>query len=62
MWQQKARLDWVKYRDANTKFYHVVVKGKQRRSKILALKKGDDTWCYDQVKIKSKVLSRLVQG
>lgn len=55
MWQQKARADWLKYGDANSKFYHSLVKGKQRRKKINTLKKDDNSWCFDQKELEDMV-------
>ncbi|EOY13172.1 Uncharacterized protein TCM_031702 [Theobroma cacao] len=52
MWQQKSKVDWIKFGDSNSKFYHGIVKGRQRRKKIVTLKRDDGSWCYDQEELK----------
>lgn len=37
--QQKAKFEWLKYGDANSKFYHAVIKGRQHKKKNFSLKK-----------------------
>lgn len=47
MRQQKAKIDWLKYEGGNSKFSHLVVKGRQRMEKITALKNDKGSWWYD---------------
>ncbi|EOY16629.1 Uncharacterized protein TCM_035452 [Theobroma cacao] len=56
MWQQKAKFVRVKYGDANTKFYHAMVKGRHRRNKISTLKKDEVSWSYDQAEMEKMAL------
>ncbi|EOY31409.1 Uncharacterized protein TCM_038348 [Theobroma cacao] len=32
MSQQRAKIDWLKYGDTNSKFYHAIIKGKSSRT------------------------------
>lgn len=37
MWAQKARSDWILFRDRNTCFYHTVVRQRRARNRIVQL-------------------------
>lgn len=53
IWAQKAGLNWRKYADWNTRYFHTIAKVKKSRSKILCLKNDDDVWILDQEHLKS---------
>ncbi|XP_021290562.1 uncharacterized protein LOC110421316 [Herrania umbratica] len=57
IWQQKVRLDWLKYGDSNSKFYHALVKSKQRKKKIVALRREDGSWCTDPKELEEMVVN-----
>ncbi|XP_056697424.1 uncharacterized protein [Spinacia oleracea] len=44
IWAQKAGLNWRKYGDYNTKYFHLLAKIKKSRGKILALKNSNGDW------------------
>lgn len=43
IWAQKAGINWRKFSDWNTKYFHTLEKVKKSRSKILCLK--DEMMC-----------------
>lgn len=46
-------MNWRKYADWNTKYFHTIAKVKKSRSKILCLKNNDDIWIHDQEVLKT---------
>ncbi|XP_056690122.1 uncharacterized protein [Spinacia oleracea] len=44
IWAQIAGLNWRKYGDYNTKYFHLLAKIKKSRGKILALKNSNGDW------------------
>ncbi|KAF7831289.1 ribonuclease H [Senna tora] len=57
VWFQKARCQWIKDSDRNTKYYHAKAINRRRRNKILMLKKEDGSWTEDLEEIKDIVVS-----
>ncbi|XP_017972398.1 PREDICTED: uncharacterized protein LOC18611557 [Theobroma cacao] len=57
IWQQKVRLDWLKYGDSNSKFYHALVKSTQRKKKIIAFRRDDGSWCTDPKELEEMVVN-----
>jgi hypothetical protein len=53
---QRARSRWLKEGDANTKFFHACVKGRQRANTIVALEKGGG-WLESPSSIKGEIIS-----
>ncbi|MCI01142.1 LINE-1 reverse transcriptase like, partial [Trifolium medium] len=53
---QRARSRWLKEGDANTRFFHACVKGRQRMNAIVALKKGEG-WIENPSSIKEEIVS-----
>ncbi|KAF7802873.1 ribonuclease H [Senna tora] len=56
VWFQKARCQWIKDGNRNTKYYHTKAINR-RRNKILMLKKENGDWTEDLEEIKGTVLS-----
>ena len=48
IWAQKAGVDWRKYGDYNTRYFHIVAKIKKSRVKILSLKDNHGIWIYEK--------------
>lgn len=46
MLQEKAKIDWIRYGDFNSKFYHTIIKGNGSRKFRKALKNSDYEWCF----------------
>ena len=42
-WSKKARLQWLRKEDKNSKYFHVVVNGKRMANRTNQLKKGDES-------------------
>ncbi|KAK8627946.1 hypothetical protein V6N13_063661 [Hibiscus sabdariffa] len=56
LWFQRARTDWIKDGDRNTKYCHRISKAKQRQNLCLVLKIENGQWCSDQPLIRRKVV------
>ncbi|XP_071924897.1 uncharacterized protein [Coffea arabica] len=42
-WGQKARVQWLKAGDKNTRFFHASVEGRRRRNKVVNIQREDGT-------------------
>ena len=54
-WCQKARINWLKEGDNNTKFFHASVEGRRKRNKISILEKNDGSWCSSKGEIEKEI-------
>ncbi|XP_071918969.1 uncharacterized protein [Coffea arabica] len=54
-WGQKARVQWLKERDRNTKYFHTVVAGRRRRNNISTLQREDGTWCKSEGEVEGEI-------
>ena len=52
-WQQKSAIKWLQAGDANTKYFHVVVKQRKSSDFITRIKERDSQWIHDLDQIKS---------
>lgn len=50
-WGQCARLNWVKYEDKNSKFFHIVTMQRRQRKRITKTKDNDGVWIDDEMLI-----------
>lgn len=55
IWQQKARIDWLKLGDSNTKFFHAYAKMRKSANAIHRLTREDGSICLGQTQIKKEV-------
>lgn len=55
---QKAKVDWIQQGDGNTRFFHNMVKYRERRNQIEMIKVGD-SWVSDVGEIKEEVRRHL---
>lgn len=51
IWFQKSRVNWIKFGDRNTRFFHTTTLIRRRKNPIFSLK-VDGQWCYDQDTLK----------
>lgn len=56
IWQQKARIDWLKLGDSNTKFFHAYARMRRNTNAIHRLIRGDGSVCLGQAQIKQEIL------
>ncbi|XP_027150159.1 uncharacterized protein LOC113750373 [Coffea eugenioides] len=54
-WHQKARINWIKEGDKNTKFFHAHVKGRRRRNRMLNLQREDGSWTENEQELGKEV-------
>ncbi|KAH1107417.1 hypothetical protein J1N35_011185 [Gossypium stocksii] len=47
LWKQKARCDWFKLRDRNTKFFHTRTLRRKKHNRITTTRNSDGDWIYD---------------
>ncbi|GAV92663.1 hypothetical protein CFOL_v3_36041 [Cephalotus follicularis] len=63
--KQKARVNWLKLGDSNSKFFHKVVKVRQARNSIVKIQKPDGEWTHSQLEVGEesvKFFSNLFQS
>ena len=46
-WKEKSRINWLRWGDQNTRFFHAKTKERNRRNKIWRLKSSNGDWCTD---------------
>lgn len=61
MWMQRSRVDWLRFGDCNTKFFHTTTLVKRRCNKILMLKDSEGAWIEDAVRLKKKAVDYYSQ-
>lgn len=44
IWHQRSRVQWIKYGDKNTNFFHGTTTQRKRRNFIKGLKDNDEVW------------------
>ncbi|KAF7839228.1 ribonuclease H [Senna tora] len=57
LWFQKARCQWIRDGDRNTRYYHTKTISHRRRNKILMLKNNSGDWIEDLEEIKRTIVS-----
>lgn len=57
IWAQKAGLNWRKFGDYNTKYFHILAQVRKSRGKILTLKDNEGTWITDLDSLKDLAVS-----
>ncbi|KAL4379926.1 hypothetical protein GQ457_02G020200 [Hibiscus cannabinus] len=50
-WHQRARVNWIKYGDRNTKFFHATTIQRYRQNAIVKIKDEADNWVEEEQKI-----------
>lgn len=60
IWAQKAGLNWRKYGDYNTRYFHVLATVRKTRGKILTLKNEVGNWITDSNELKNMAVTFLL--
>ncbi|PPR86420.1 hypothetical protein GOBAR_AA34272 [Gossypium barbadense] len=47
-WEQRAKSNWLKYGDRNTRFFHSLASNKHRMNKIMSIKRDDGSMISDE--------------
>ncbi|KAL4352119.1 hypothetical protein GQ457_06G008250 [Hibiscus cannabinus] len=50
-WHQRARVNWIKFGDKNTKFFHATTIQRNRKNAIVKIKSVDGSWLEDEGEI-----------
>lgn len=56
-WYMRSRIQWLKWGDQNTKFFHATTVQRRQRNKIPMLRLDDQTWCRDPSTLKQHICS-----
>mgnify|MGYP004706984917 FL=1 len=54
-WAQKARIEWLREGDKNTKFFHACVKGRRRKNRMLNIQRENGTWTNSEEELGKEV-------
>ena len=57
MWHQRAKVEWLKYGDGNTKFFHLSTVIRRRKNTIQSLKDEQERWQEDPDTVRSIVVN-----
>ncbi|XVF47268.1 hypothetical protein PTKIN_Ptkin03bG0095800 [Pterospermum kingtungense] len=60
-WMQRAKVNWLRDGDKNTKFFHAQASKRRKKNFIKGLKNNDGFWCGDQETIESIAKSYFQQ-
>ncbi|KAK8619568.1 hypothetical protein V6N13_135851 [Hibiscus sabdariffa] len=60
LWKQKSQLDWVKFGDRNTRYFHSKAALRRRRKSICSLRINDGEWCDDESILRDAAASYYV--
>nr|XP_027088506.1 uncharacterized protein LOC113709853 [Coffea arabica] len=54
-WSQKARINWLREGEKNTKYFHAHVKGRRSNNKIRKLQREDGSWTENEEEVVSEI-------
>lgn len=54
-WSRKARAQWLRERDKNSRYFHVVTAERRKRNRIDQLKRADGTLCNTETEIATEI-------
>ena len=54
-WAQKARKDWTKKCDRNTRYFHAIVHKRRVANRITRLKNHSDQWIDEDQKLRYRI-------
>ncbi|KAK3189117.1 hypothetical protein Dsin_028678 [Dipteronia sinensis] len=56
-WKQRSRIEWLKYGDRNTRFFHMTATVRKARNKIIGLRGDDGLWYESTADMKRIIFS-----
>ena len=57
MWSQRAKSDWLQYRDQNTKYFHCRASKRNKRNYISGIENAVGAWTKDESQVWDILLS-----
>ncbi|GJT10636.1 hypothetical protein Tco_0857678 [Tanacetum coccineum] len=54
-WHQRSRVNWIKFGDQNTRFFHLSTVHRSQRNEITMLKNGEGQWVDDPVALNTLI-------
>lgn len=60
-WQQRSRINWLKFGDQNTRFFHQTALQRRQYNKILRLQDDTGTWLENELDISNNFLNYFKQ-
>ena len=57
MWLQRSKVQWAKFGDRNSRYFHARATQRFRKNSISSLKKSDGTWCGNQDEVADTIVA-----
>jgi len=51
-WGMRSRINWLKWGDKNSKYFHATTVQRHQRNKIVMLQNDQNEWCRDPIQLK----------
>ncbi|XP_059431505.1 uncharacterized protein LOC132165008 [Corylus avellana] len=56
-WKQRAKIDWMRHVDRNTKFYHACANARRKSNTIYVIKDAEERLCTAEVEVQSAFIN-----